>query len=74
MNILCPFCKVSMQETAGGVYICPDCDSQFKPTGKWHGIAETWKEQQKYGSGKSQSENKRRHKKPLQKQNPWVEC
>lgn len=74
MDIKCPFCKVPMRETAGGIYICPDCDSQFKPTSKYHGIKEAWDEQRRYGSGKSHSESKKQRKKPLQKRNPWMEC
>lgn len=74
MEIQCPFCKVSMREAAGGVYICPDCDSQFKPTSKWHGLKEAWEEQLKYGSGKSQSQNKHSRKKPTKRPNPWLEC
>lgn len=72
-DIQCPFCKVSMRETAGGIYICPDCDSQFKPTSKWHGIAETWREQQRLGSGKSRTQNRRIRKKPAKEPNPWME-
>jgi len=58
----------------GGVYICPDCDSEFKPTSKWHGIKETWREQQHSGNGKGHSEKKKSRKKPVQLHNPFREC
>jgi len=58
--ILCPFCKVKMQETADDIYICPDCDSTFKPTSKYHGIAESWREQQHSGNGKGHTEKKKK--------------